>query len=64
MQGGYASTFQLTLGGMFGDGPAFQDRATVALNNAFRNGDSLFGFRLEYDRCALGDPQLAGRNLL
>lgn len=41
LQAGFANTFQLTLGGNFGDGFDFQNRATASLNNAFREGDSL-----------------------
>jgi hypothetical protein len=36
-----ADTFQLTLGGTFGNGPAFQNRLASGLTNAFRSGDSL-----------------------
>jgi len=41
LQAGFASTFQLTLGGMFGEGPDFQNRLSASLNNALRDGDSL-----------------------
>jgi hypothetical protein len=44
LTGGFASTFQMTLGGTYGDGPAFQNRLTVSLNNAFRGGDSISAF--------------------
>jgi hypothetical protein len=44
LTGGLASTFQMSLGGTFGDGPAFQNRLTVNLNNAFRDGDSFSAF--------------------
>ena len=46
LQAGFSSTFQLTLGGYFGNGPDVQDRLTTTLNNAVRDGDSLsvFGF--------------------
>jgi hypothetical protein len=44
LQGGVASTFQMTLGGVFGEGPAVQDKLTAGLNNAFREGDSLTAF--------------------
>lgn len=44
LQGGFTNTFQLVLGGYFGDGPDWQNRATVSLNNAFRKGDSLSVF--------------------
>lgn len=40
-QTGFADTFQLTLGGTFGDGPAWQNRVTTGLSNAFRTGDSI-----------------------
>ncbi len=38
---GFADTFQLTLGGMFGEGPAWQNKVQVNLNNAFRKGDAV-----------------------
>ncbi len=38
---GFADTFQLTLGGMFGEGPAWQNKVQVNLNNAFRAGDAV-----------------------
>jgi hypothetical protein len=41
LQGGYASTFQLMLGGTFGDGPDFQNKLTAGISNLLRNGDSL-----------------------
>lgn len=41
LQSGFASTFQLTLGGYFGDGPAWQNRVTVTVGEAFRKGDSI-----------------------
>lgn len=41
LQTGFADTFQLTLGGTFGEGPAWQNRVSVALNNAFRAADSI-----------------------
>jgi hypothetical protein len=44
LTGGFASTFQTALGGTFGDGPGFQNRLTVSLNNAFRAGDSVSAF--------------------
>jgi len=46
LQSGFAETFQLTLGGVFGAGPAWQNRATVSVGNLFRTGDSaaLSGF--------------------
>lgn len=46
VQTGVADTFQLTLGGMFGNGPAWQNRLTVGLVNAFHAGDtiSLYGW--------------------
>lgn len=40
-QTGFADTFQLTLGGTFGDGPAWQNRVTVGVANLFRPGDLL-----------------------
>ncbi|MBK7928295.1 MAG: hypothetical protein IPJ98_12615 [Bryobacterales bacterium] len=46
LQSGFAETFQLTLGGVFGAGPAWQNRATISVGNLFRKGDaaSLSGF--------------------
>lgn len=44
LEGGFANTFQLCLGGMFGKGPDFQNRMTVSLNNLVREGDSLSVF--------------------
>jgi hypothetical protein len=44
LQGGFTNTFQLVLGGYFGDGPDFQNRASVGINNAFRKGDALTAF--------------------
>jgi len=41
LQGGYANTFQLMLGGTFGQGPDFQNRLTAGIGNLLRNGDSL-----------------------
>lgn len=41
LQSGLADTFQLTLGGMFGAGPAWQNRLTLGRANAFRRGDAL-----------------------
>jgi len=41
LQAGFASTFQLTLGGCFGEGPDWQDKLTASLNNLFHAGDSL-----------------------
>jgi predicted secreted protein len=47
LQTGFAETFQLTLGGMFGRGPAWQNRVQINLSNAFRNGDavSVYGWQ-------------------
>ncbi len=42
VQTGLADTFQLTLGGTFGEGPAWQSKLTTGLTNAFMAGDSLF----------------------
>ncbi len=41
VQTGFADTFQLTLGGTFGGGPAWQNRAATGLANLFRAGDLL-----------------------
>jgi len=40
LQTGFASTFQLTLGGTFGDGPAWQNRVTAEWPHRFRKGDA------------------------
>lgn len=42
IQTGFNDCFQLTLGGMFGEGPAWQTKVTTGLTNTFRSGDSLF----------------------
>jgi hypothetical protein len=42
IQSGFADTFQLTLGGMFGEGPAWQTRITTGWTNVARAGDTLF----------------------
>jgi hypothetical protein len=44
LTGGFASTFQMVLGGMYGDGPGFQNKLTAGVNNLFRNGDSVTMF--------------------
>lgn len=41
LQSGFAETFQLTLGGMFGAGPAWQNRVTLTLNNATSPEDAI-----------------------
>ncbi len=41
VQSGFADTFQLTLGGTFGDGPAWQNRVAVSAGNIARPGDSV-----------------------
>ena len=41
VQTGLADTFQMTLGGTFGEGPAWQNRVATGLSNAFRRGDAL-----------------------
>lgn len=41
LQGGYASTFQLMLGGTFGEGPDFQNKLTAGVSNLLRSGDNL-----------------------
>lgn len=40
-QSGLAETFQLTLGGTFGRGPAWQNRLTLGVNNVFAKGDAV-----------------------
>ena len=44
LQAGMSSTFQMTLGGMFGQGPDVHNRLTVGLNNALLRNDCLSGF--------------------
>ena len=39
---GFADTFQLTLGGLFGGGPAWQSRMQSGLSNVWRAGDSAY----------------------
>ncbi|HEY3439763.1 MAG TPA: hypothetical protein VGK29_03390 [Paludibaculum sp.] len=41
-QSGFADTFQLTLGGMFGVGPAWQNKFTTGLTNVLQTGDSVY----------------------
>lgn len=41
-QTGFADTFQLTLGGTFGGGPAWQNRVTTGHANLFRAGDHFY----------------------
>ncbi len=41
LQTGFADTFQLTLGGVFGGGPAWQNRITTGTANLFVAGDLL-----------------------
>ena len=41
LQTGLAETFQLTLGGIFGAGPAWQNKATLSLNSVAAKGDSV-----------------------
>lgn len=41
LQSGFADTFQLTLGGTFGHGPAWQNRITVTAGEVLRRGDSV-----------------------
>ena len=44
LQGGFTNTFQLVLGGTFGQGADWQNRMTVGVNNLWRDGDSLSVF--------------------
>ncbi len=44
LQSGLADTFQMALGGTFGEGPAWQTRISTGLGNALRAGDSLSVF--------------------
>ena len=41
LQTGFAPTFQLNLGGTFGDGPAWQNRAIVDFSNVAARGDAI-----------------------
>lgn len=41
LQTGFADTFQLTLGGVFGAGPAWQSRVTLTRANVLREGDAV-----------------------
>ncbi|HBY61738.1 MAG TPA: hypothetical protein DEH78_18095 [Solibacterales bacterium] len=42
IQTGLAETFQLTLGGLFGPGPAWQNKLETGLANVWQGGDYLF----------------------
>jgi hypothetical protein len=44
LMAGFASTFQLVVGGTYGAGPEFRNKLTVSLNNAPRSDDSLSVF--------------------
>jgi hypothetical protein len=46
LQGGFANSLQLMLGGTYGEGPFWQNRLTLSMNNALTKGDtvSLFGW--------------------
>lgn len=41
---GFADCFQLTLGGMFGEGPGWQTKVTTGISNAAVRGDYLYFF--------------------
>lgn len=59
LQTGLAETFQLTLGGTFGLGPAWQNRLTLNLNHVFRRNDaiSVYGWDTLDTRSAVTDWQ-------
>lgn len=61
VQTGFASTFQLTLGGTFGDGPAWQNRVTFNAHNVARKGDAVYvsGW-MTHDMPGGGNDWLAG----
>ncbi len=44
VQGGFTNTFQMVLGGTFGEGADWQNRLTASVNNLWRTGDSLSVF--------------------
>lgn len=44
LQSGMTETFQLTLGGTFGQGPMWQNRLETGLSNLFSKGDSAYLF--------------------
>jgi hypothetical protein len=44
VQAGVANTFQMTLGGYFGQGPYVQDRVSGSVNNIWRAGDGVTAF--------------------
>lgn len=44
LQAGYANTYQLALGGAFGEGPYFQNRLTAGVSNLLKRGDNLSFF--------------------
>lgn len=41
LQTGFAEAFQLTLGGVFGNGPAWQNKAVLGTSNVLLTGDSI-----------------------
>jgi len=43
-QTGLADTFQMTLGGQFGEGPAWQSKLTTGIINVIRSGDQFWAF--------------------
>lgn len=47
LQTGLADQFQLTLGGLFGVGPAWQSRLEAGASNVWKRGDSLYVFGVE-----------------
>lgn len=47
LQSGLADTFQLTLGGTFGEGPGWQNRVQTGVSNLAVNGDSLFVYGID-----------------
>jgi hypothetical protein len=59
LQTGLSDTFQLTLGGMFGEGPAWQNRITLGVANALRSGDLayIYGWDTMDTRTAANDWQ-------
>jgi hypothetical protein len=63
LQTGLTETFQLTLGGVFGDGPAWQNKVSISYQNVFTNHDSitLHGW-MTHDTPSHGNDWLAGIN--
>ena len=61
VQTGLADTFQLTLGGTFGQGPAWQSRIETGVKNVWTEGDSVYAYGTEsLDRDSVRSDWQAG----